>query len=190
MARVESAVFTNGAINHTATLLPSYGEDFDDGESYIHCRYYDGFVSESGGTVRYSGEWTQMCSGGAHGDAQSQWVTYFHGFVSGDVTYFASGTHCHWAGCDTWLENNHFAYGSGQDLGWNAGSVVRLKLTFVDVNGGMFTVDRAVALEDRSGEVNDAGSATRYDAALNRTIVESWRTSGRYLLGQTWWPPI
>ena len=188
MARVESSVFTNGALNHTATLFPSYGEDYDDGESYSRCRYYDGFVTGSGGIVRYSGEWTQMCAGGMHGDPQSQWVTYFHGFVSGDVTYFAKGAQCHWAGCDTWLENRHYAYGTGQDLGWIAGAVVRLKLGFVDVNGRVFTVDRSTTLEDRSAEVNGAGSLTQFDPQLNRTTIETWRTSGRYLLGQTWWP--
>lgn len=187
MQQLDATLFVDGAIEHRATLAPTYRNVHDDGNYFSNCgEYY--FQSFDGTRFARSADRVSMCSSGYHGNQASHRTNYFYQRVVGTVTYLAREGYCSTYGCqNTYYWNNDELFGSGAPRSWAAGSSIRLALRFLDHSGAVHTADRSVTLEDHSAEVNYSGQQTGYDCWSQGYYSRSWKSSGQYAWGMTSW---
>ncbi|MDQ3069206.1 MAG: hypothetical protein M3R55_05695 [Acidobacteriota bacterium] len=149
--RVDAVLSADGIIAHRVSLTPNPYSiyDYNDGNYFQKCGSYDNWTQTQGPNgweYTSSGDWMSMCSYGRVNDPSSQASYFNYQRVTGQVTYDSANS--------GWYSNAHYKYGTGADLGWNAGATIRLKIDFVDAAGKIFDADRSVVLEDRSSDVN------------------------------------
>lgn len=184
MQRLDVTLSGNGVVQHDVSLTPTHAWSNDYGYYSEHCANYYNEYWDGSRYVR-SGDWAQMCSGGYAGDPGNGWTNYHYQRVTGAVTYYGNSWYCRYWGCNSYTWNGQDAWGSG-NLGWTAGTVVRLKLNFVDASGLNHPADRSVTLVDRSPQVNYyyANSWNDYWYGIVSWFHQGW---GAYYQAHTSW---
>lgn len=182
--RVDVTLYKDGSQQHQASLLPVYSYNYDSGDYFEHCSQYYEQVWDGSRWI-YSADRTNMCSGGYRSNPSNQWTNYWYERHDGTVTYYGHEW-SDWYGYYTW--NNQSVYGNGVGQNWAAGSVIRLKLDFVDGVGMSHTADQSVTLENRDAEVNYSGEQWYYDYWYGGYYYyDFWQSMGRFYYGSTSW---
>lgn len=181
LQRVDASLYADGALQHSISLTPNNGSDYNDGTWFNHCRNFDNWTAVytgNGYEHTSSGDWTQMCTSGEVGDPAAAYTWAYYQRATGRITYFAQG-HDSYHG-NTWYSNDGYTYGTGAANNWLAGTQVRLKLSFVDQANQALTVDETVVLEDHSSQINSSNSGYWYDNYIGRTIQYQNVSTGRF----------
>lgn len=166
MQQVTASINVNGSLAHQVTLSPNKGSSYDNGYSFNQCSEYS-YESWNGSGYTRSADRAQMCTGGVHGNPNSQWTNYHYSRNTGAVTYYGYNGYCsyywywngyywqqYWYCYPYWTWNNQDTYGGGINTNWAPGNEIRVKLKFLDNSGIDHTADRAVTLTNVSHEVN------------------------------------
>lgn len=170
LQRVDVTVSADGVTAHSASLVPNYVWDYDDGYYYAHCGQYYTYVWTGAGYA-VSADQAGACSYGVHG--WYGYSSYSYQLLEGTVVY--AQTAGWW-----WVYQEVDTYGTGVDYHWQPGSAIRVQASFVDLSGTAHTVDRTVTLQDRSAAVNYDYSGCGWDCYHNTA-------SGTYAGGDLSW---
>ena len=189
LQRVDVSLYADGSLQHSASVTPNNGGDYNDGYWFSHCRNFDSWTQVSNGNggweYTHSGDWTQMCTSGEVANPANVNTWAYYQRATGTITYFGQGHDSYYG--NTWYQNDHYTYGNGVANNWVAGTQVRLKLSFVDQVNQALTVDETVVLQDDSQYVNGSNSGTWYDDYIGRIIQYHDVSTGRLFRGWKNW---
>lgn len=166
--RVDVTLLGNDVIRHQAVLTPNDAYAFTSPDYEMHCETYADWADDGAGQSTTTGDVASAC---AYRIGTYVTTAYFYQKVSGTAVYTSS---------DGWYGNTSasITYGGGAMFGWQAGTVVRAQLDFVDANGQRRTIDRSVTLDDRSAEVNTDISAAASPTSWYRYVTVGTRFAG------------
>jgi hypothetical protein len=174
LSRVDAQVLTGGVSIYQSSLGQLTSFSYMSGGATVRCSEYS-----------VAGQTAQSCTTQYPNGTGTTWFSYGHS--SGKVTYYGNTLYCNTYGCNTYTSNGSTVTGWGARYGLVAGSVVKVRLTFVDAGGDSHVVDRNVTLQDYSGPVNyDRSGCYQYYDGLGEVCYRQ-TSVGTVWRGQTIW---
>ena len=172
--RVDVTLLGNDLIRHQAVLVPNDVYVYTSPDYEMHCETYADWTDDGAGTSTTTGDVASAC---AYRIGTYVTTSYFYQKMSGTAVYTSQ---------DAWYGNTaaSITYGGGAMFGWQAGTVVRAQVAFIDADGERRLMDRSVTLEDRSAEVNTDIGATASPTSWYRYI-----TAGTRFAAIVYWNP-
>ena len=149
LGRLDVEGYANGMIQHKVSLAPTRSDIFVGDDYRSHCQSYGHEFPLEDGSWVFSRDRFRMCTIIFTSYPQWGYTNYEYLGMEGKVSYYSSYHSCNGLGtCGGWSSNSPtYLFGGGQDLGWTAGTILRLKLTYADKAGIFHTLDRSVTLQ-------------------------------------------
>jgi len=149
LARTDVSITENGVEQYSASLVPNTTAIWrDEGDNYQKCTIYETTHYEGDNSIS-DGNYMGICDVGLYSDPSAEWRMYWYTRNQGQVTFFGSGFYCYPdTGCQDATFNYYWLFNTATSYGWQVGSRIGLRVSFVGTDGSVRSASQEVTLAD------------------------------------------